>query len=43
MISGANELGLSGESRLDANWLAFMRDCGILGSASPPTGGSGQR
>lgn len=29
---GAVELGLSGESRLDSGWLAFMKDCGILGS-----------
>lgn len=45
MSDGAIELGLSGESRLDSNWLAFMRDCGILGSGSspPPAGGSGQR
>ncbi|KAF6760882.1 fungal-specific transcription factor domain-containing protein [Ephemerocybe angulata] len=32
---GAIELGLSGESRLDSNWLAFMQDCGILGSDVP--------
>ena len=32
---GAVELGLSGESRLDSNWLAFMKDCGILGSPDP--------
>jgi len=29
--SGAVELGLSGESRLDAGWIAFMRECGIFG------------
>ncbi|EAU81161.2 hypothetical protein CC1G_10448 [Coprinopsis cinerea okayama7 len=28
---GAVELGLSGESRLDSGWIAFMRDCGIFG------------
>lgn len=28
---GAVELGLSGESRHDSGWIAFMRDCGILG------------
>lgn len=32
---GAVELGLSGESRLDTNWLAFMQDCGILESGDP--------
>lgn len=31
LTPGAVELGLSGESRLDAGWIAFMRECGILG------------
>ncbi|TFK24536.1 hypothetical protein FA15DRAFT_704519 [Coprinopsis marcescibilis] len=36
MNPGAVELGLSGESRLDAGWIAFMKDCGILGMDVDP-------
>ncbi|KAF8159162.1 fungal-specific transcription factor domain-containing protein [Crassisporium funariophilum] len=32
--AGAVELGLSSESGMDAGWLSFMRDCGIMDTES---------
>ncbi|KAF8962407.1 hypothetical protein BDZ97DRAFT_1824910 [Flammula alnicola] len=34
--TGAVEMGLSSESGMDAGWISFMRDCGIMDTATDP-------